>query len=150
MPYASIAMSPYADGETSKAAPFVDIDVSNFLKSTGTNPTATGWARYQKIGTCVRVHFKLFIASVGTGNFQFALPLTMSSTFSKPFGLDCAIHYNAPDKHHMIYFNNVGQTSVNLVYSATYGATTLNVTPTGPNALSVNDVISGILEYQCE
>ena len=128
---------------------FIDIPLATFLGSSGTAPTATGYAQYMLQGNMVSIQFRYTFVTVGTGNYLFNIPLAISSTYGKPQGGWCVRYaVSGTGQNHLGYYNENTSTQINLVASLTYGGIPVAFTSASPNAgLAAGDIVFGQLNY---
>ena len=126
------------------------INVSNFLVGATNNPTgdAESYARWQRVGTFVRVEFQIQFATVGTtGALSINLPVPLSPLYQKPQSI-FHIRYVTGDKVHYGFYNRANDNTINLVAQTTFGGAANAVTSTAPDTLNVGDVLSGVILYE--
>ena len=141
-------MSPPFSHVTSSLNPsFINYPLSSFLSSSGTAPTATGYALYQKQGNMIVLQFQYTIVTVGTGNYRLNVPVPISTTYTKPQG-NFNVRYIATGAVFTGHFYESSTNTVSMVASTTYGGVPVSFTSASPNAtLSAGDVVSGEIQY---
>ena len=128
---------------------FIDIPLSTFLASSGTVPTATGYAQYMVTGNSVSIQFRYTFVTVGTGSYRLNLPIPISSTYGKPQG-NWFVRYavSGTGQNHQGFYNENTTILLNLVASTTYGGIPVSFTSASPNAgLAAGDIVFGELNY---
>ena len=141
--------APYSTYYSPLNPTFINWPLTSFLNSTGTVPTATGYAQYTKIGNLVYLHFKYTFVTVGTGNYSLNLPVPLSSTYNRPQS-QWFVKYS-DDKVHSGIYNENTSTRVNMVANVTYHGVPAAFTSASPNAgLAAGDIVHGEITYQID
>jgi hypothetical protein len=127
-------------------------DINSFLVGATSSPTPdTGsYARFQKIGTIVNLEFKYKFLTIGSGAMSINLPLPINTNYPKPQSI-CHIRYlTAPDanKVYIGHYNENTASSVNIVFSTTYGGIPVSLTTTSPLTLVIGDILTGLIIYE--
>jgi len=128
------------------------ITVASFITGATTSPTAdTGsYARFQKIGTIVNLEFKYKFLTTGSGAMSINLPVAINTNYPKPQSV-CHIRYsNSPGtgKVYIGHYNENTTSSVNLVFSTTYGGVPASFTTSSPETLVIGDILTGVIIYE--
>jgi hypothetical protein len=128
------------------------IDITTFITGVTTSPTpdTTSYARFQKTGNMITLTFKYIFLTTGSGNMSINLPVSLNSTYSKPQSI-CHIRYsNSPGtgKVYIGHYNENTTSSVNLVFSTTYGGVPASLTTSSPETLVIGDILTGIIVYE--
>jgi hypothetical protein len=141
--------APYSTVFSPLNPTFINWPLTSFLNSTGTVPTATGYAQYTKIGNFVYLHFKYTFVTVGTGNYSLNLPVPLSATYNRPQS-QWYVKYADGKVHEGIYNENTS-TRINMVASGTFGAAATAFTSAHPNTgLAAGDIVHGEIMYQID
>lgn len=141
--------APYSTVFSPNNPSFINFPLTSFLNSTGTVPTATGYAQYMKIGNLVYLHFKYTFVTVGTGNYSLNLPIPLSSTYNRPQS-QWFVKYADNEVHDGIYNENTS-TRVNMVAKTTFNGVPAAFTSSSPNAgLAAGDIVHGEIMYQID
>ena len=128
------------------------IDVATFITGVTTSPTAdtTSYARFQKTGNMITLTFKYKFLTIGSGAMSINLPVPINSTYSKPQSI-CHIRYLTgadANKVFIGHYNENTTSSVNLVFSTTYGGVPASLTTASPLTLVIGDVLTGVIIYE--
>ena len=141
--------APYSTVFSPLNPSFIDWPLASFLASSGTVPTATGYAQYMVSGNSVNIQFRYTFVTVGTGSYRLNLPIAISSTYGKPQG-NWYVRYatSGSGQNHMGFYNENTTILLNLVASTTYGGIPVAFTSASPNAgLATGDIVFGELNY---
>ena len=141
--------APYSTVYSPLNPSFINFSLTDFLTSSGTAPTATGYCLYQKQGNLIIVQFQYTFVTVGTGNYRLNLPVQLSTQYPKPQGFFNVRYASATGKVHLGYFNdNSGTSTINMVAQATFGSAPTAFTSAHPDTgLAAGDVVSGEIRY---
>jgi hypothetical protein len=138
--------APYSSVYSGLNPTFINWPLASFLNSTGTVPTATGYAQYMKVGNMVVIQFKYTFVTVGTGNYSLNLPVPLSSTYNRPQS-QWYVKYADGQVHEGIYNENTS-TRVNMVARTTFHGVPAAFTSSSPNAgLAAGDIVHGEIQY---
>ena len=141
-----VAFSTSYSGNT----PVYTADATTFISGATNNPTPTAasYVRWQRVGTFVCVEFKYIFATVPTtGAMSINLPVPINTNYVKPHSM-FQMRYLTSGGVHIGWFNENSVSVVNLVASNTWGGTPASLTNLFPNAMAVNDIITGTIFYE--
>ena len=140
--------APYSSVISGLNPTFIDWPLTSFLNSTGTVPTATGYARYMKVGNLVVIQFRYTFVTVGTGNYSLNLPLPLSSTYNRPQAQWYVKYVSGAGEVHEGIYNENTSTRINMVARTTFHGVPAAFTSSSPNAgLAAGDVVHGEIQY---
>jgi len=129
------------------------IDISTFITGATLSPTpntSSSYARYQKIGSIVQIEFKyVFLTTGTTGNMSINLPVPINSNYPKPQSVCNCRYVTGTGEVFIGHYNENTASSINLVFSTTYGGVPAGFTNLSPKSgLAATDVLTGLIVYE--
>jgi hypothetical protein len=129
------------------------IDIETFISGVSTSPTpntSSSYARYQKIGSIVQIEFKyVFLTTGTTGAMSINLPYPINSNYPKPLSVAHSRYVSGTGEVFIGHYNENTASSINVVFSTTYGGVPVSYTNLSPKSgLTAGDIISGLIIYE--